>query len=273
MDKALIVAINAYDSAPLRGCLQDQQEYAKFLTSKCNFPMGAIHLLSDKQATTKNILDRLDWLVSNNQPGDRLFFAFSGHGVQVATRNPELELDGLNEALVPYEFDWTEQHMIQDKQLKGIFSKLPQGCKLIFCSDSCHSGDLDRSLNPTYRAPRTYPLTPDMEWRIQTIVNEMPQIKDHTIERTLDNSSNVVLLAGCKSTQTSADAQIGNKYHGVFTYYLLDTLNNKDINTVSLSVVIGETIKKLHKAGYEQTPQVCGNRSYSLTRGIFSVAM
>jgi hypothetical protein len=39
------------------------------------------------QPTRRNILNALGWLVSDAQPGDSLFFHYSGHGSQVRDYN------------------------------------------------------------------------------------------------------------------------------------------------------------------------------------------
>ncbi|MFA6233844.1 MAG: caspase family protein, partial [Bacteroidota bacterium] len=88
-DKALLVGINKYPGAPLSGCVNDDLDMAHFVTlaEKCGFDPKTVRLLTDERATTKEILSRLDWLVSDLAPGDRILFQYSGHGAQVATRS------------------------------------------------------------------------------------------------------------------------------------------------------------------------------------------
>jgi len=86
MNKALLVGINKYPGNELNGCVNDVQEMAGFLTTKCNFAHGDIRLLTDARATTQSIRERLNWLLDGLKPGDRAFFQYSGHGAQVATR-------------------------------------------------------------------------------------------------------------------------------------------------------------------------------------------
>ena len=82
-------------------------------------------MLANERATTKNILAELEWLVTGLKAGDRCLFHFSGHGVQVTTKNFQLEVDGMDEAICPYDFDWTNARMIRDKQLYAIFRRMP----------------------------------------------------------------------------------------------------------------------------------------------------
>lgn len=98
-DKALLVGINRYPGAPLAGCVNDIQDMAHFLVNKMHFSPASIRLLADGRATTQAILDRLHWLVADLKAGDRVVFHYSGHGAQVPTRNPEGEVDGLDEVV------------------------------------------------------------------------------------------------------------------------------------------------------------------------------
>ena len=47
MNKALLVGINNYPTAPLRGCINDVTDMASFLVDKCGFQKGEIRLLVD----------------------------------------------------------------------------------------------------------------------------------------------------------------------------------------------------------------------------------
>lgn len=59
MNRALLVGINCYPDAPLRGCVNDISDMAKFLTTKCHFAMDDVRLLADKRATKHAIMERL----------------------------------------------------------------------------------------------------------------------------------------------------------------------------------------------------------------------
>jgi hypothetical protein len=144
MDKALLVGINRYPAAPLRGCVNDVTDLAQFLVDSCGFAMGDVRLIADERATKTEITDRLNWLVDGAKPGDRLFFHFSGHGTQMATRDHQGEIDGLDEVICPVDFDWTDDHVIRDKDFRRVFGSIPEGCQFVWVSDSCHSGDLER---------------------------------------------------------------------------------------------------------------------------------
>lgn len=79
----------------------------------------------------------LETLVTATQPGDTLFFHFSGHGTQVPADDPHEEADGLDEAIVP-----TDMNIIVDDDLRVIFCRLPLGAHLTMLADCCHSGTM-----------------------------------------------------------------------------------------------------------------------------------
>ena len=86
--------------------------------------------------TCMDVQAALDQLVSNTQPGDTLFFHFSGHGTQVPSDDPS-ETDGLDEAIVP-----TDMNIIVDDDLRVILCKVPLGSHLTMLADCCHSGTM-----------------------------------------------------------------------------------------------------------------------------------
>ncbi len=103
--RALIIAIgdypagsrysdlNSINDVPLiRGALRHQ-----------GFDDSRIHVLSDSAATRTGILEAIRTrLLAPAQEGDVLFLHYSGHGVQVTDDDGD-ELDGYDEALVPYD--------------------------------------------------------------------------------------------------------------------------------------------------------------------------
>ena len=155
MNRALLVGINNYPAQPLRGCVNDVIDMSNFLVESCHFKMDEIRLLVDERATKKNIMDRLGWLLTGVKSGDRIFFQFSGHGAQVPTRNPQGEIDGLDEVICPVDFDWTDPYTIKDKDFNRIFSSVPAGVEFIWVSDSCNSQDLTKLL-PKSNPPKSH---------------------------------------------------------------------------------------------------------------------
>jgi hypothetical protein len=78
MKKALLVGINNYPgtSNDLMGCVNDVQNMQNLLVSMFGFAAQDITMLTDREATTANILRGLEALVANTHPGDLLIFHY-----------------------------------------------------------------------------------------------------------------------------------------------------------------------------------------------------
>lgn len=259
MKKALLVGINSYSAAPLKGCVNDITDVAAFLTSSCGFSMDEIRLLADGRATTDALNERLNWLVDGAAPGDSIFFHYSGHGTQMATRDHQGEIDGLDEVICPVDFDWTDPHVIRDKDFHRIFSAIPEGCNFIWISDSCHSQDLTRDLIPD-TLPRSYPVPADILWGIEAArsLDLKPMGLSLSLATTLD--LNLAMVSGCKSNQTSADSVFNGKFRGALTNFLLEVLSEVGFRDSSLDMLIEEVKDRLSKTKkFTQIPGVEGS--------------
>lgn len=249
--KALLVGINTYPGAPLSGCVNDVTDMATFLVEKCGYAVSNVRLLTDKRATTSGIKDRLNWLVTGLKPGDSALYHFSGHGTSVATRNPQDELDGMDEVECAYDFSWDDAHMLRDKYFHELFTtKIPAGAHFIWISDSCYSGDLTRGITHA----RYLPPPADLAWRNRGAA-EIGHVAHKVAAADVFPGT---LISGCKDNQTSADALINGKYNGALTYFLLKELKAKGGTTKALDVVIKNVRAALKKAGYTQIPQLEG---------------
>jgi len=252
MNRALLVGINAYPGQPLKGCVNDVVDMANFLVNNCGFTMDEIRLLVDERATKEAIIERLGWLLTGVKSGDRILFHYSGHGVQLPSRNPQGEVDGLDEAICPVDFDWTDEHAIRDKEFNKIFSAIPEGVEFIWISDSCCSQDLSKMMVLMRK------LVPpaDIAWRIETANSK--GITPLGFERMASNL-NLALISGCESDKTSADAVINGKPNGALTYYLLQELSKPNGLQIPLTELVANVNTELDKAHFKQKPQLEGS--------------
>jgi hypothetical protein len=106
-DRALVIGIGSYANLPekmfLEGPKNDVPLIEKLLKEKLGYPADSIRVLRDQDASRAAILASIDeWLVNGTEPGDRVYFYFSGHGLQVKDQNGDEE-DGLDEALSTYD--------------------------------------------------------------------------------------------------------------------------------------------------------------------------
>jgi len=255
--KALIVGINTYPSAPLEGCVNDANDVKDYLIKNYGYKETEIRMLLDNKATTNAIKDGLDWLTKDAQAGDKRVFHYSGHGAEYPGETAG-QPDNLNQIICPYDFDWSEPHMIMDVEFAKIFGKMPNNVIFNWISDSCHSGDLIKIIPTNTKVkitPRTYPNIPD-EISIKIRKAKVANIKNKGfVNGTLD----VGFVSGCRYDQTSADTQDETgRPCGALTHYFLLTLDkNKDSSLKDVVVLLQQT---LARTGYQQVPQAEGAR-------------
>src|SRR5262249_48339401 len=129
---ALLVGINRYPNSAnrLEGCNNDVFLMSAVL-QECGFESEGIRIVLDDRATTTNILDRLQWLLDDVPDGGVRLFFYAGHGAQIPAYAPYREMDHLDECLVPYDFDWTREHTISDKDFADIYGQLPYGSQFV----------------------------------------------------------------------------------------------------------------------------------------------
>lgn len=142
--RSLLVGINYYDTQDeLHGCVNDVARMLPALSS-IGFPSDTENqrVLTDgrnsspeQQPTRANILAAFAWLAADAQPGDVLFFHYSGHGGRYDTNGSS---GRWRESLVPVDFETAG--LLPDREVtKELLEKLPAACRLTCLIDSCHS--------------------------------------------------------------------------------------------------------------------------------------
>ena len=265
MNRALLVGINNYPAPnQLHGCVNDVNDMAHFLVSNCGFKSQEIRLLVDKRATAHNILTRLGWLLNGLKKGDRIVFHYSGHGAQVASRNPQGEADRLDEVICPVDFNFDDRNtMIRDKDFVRLFGNVPDGVEFIWISDSCFSGglskkfiDMPKNVKDVQR--KTFELPADILWRNKAAKdsNKMPLTMKGAAKEL-----GVALISGCTEEQESADASIDGKFNGALTYYLLKTLQSGNGLKMHLNDLIKDVVEVIKQNKFDQTPELLGSKT------------
>jgi hypothetical protein len=272
--RALIVGINQYRNPAnnLRGCVNDALTMAMIATDHAGFPRDGVCLLCDQRATTANIRRHLGWLVQNAGPGSRLLFHYAGHGSQIRDRNEDELDDHLDEIICPHDFDWDDP--MTDDQFCALVAHIGPEVRLTMILDCCHSGTGTREFfkEPSKESEpqrlRFLTPPPDIGWRAAGGVNIDTAIAERTVnmkERRARvqrfglavTKQNVVLIAACRSDQTSADAFIDNDYRGALTYSLYKALEG-----TAYKITNRELVRKasdwLLRNRYEQVPQLEG---------------
>ena len=152
---AVIIAVGDYSAKTGWSPISSANDVPLIKSTLLNqgFAESDILILQDGQATKQNILGTLKDLNERVSPGDIVVIHYSGHGQQIFDDNSE-EIDGLDEALVPYDA-WVEythnykgENHIRDDEIGNLLANfrnnLGSDGQLLMLLDSCHSGSSTR---------------------------------------------------------------------------------------------------------------------------------
>ena len=139
--QAVVIGINDYKSLPkLKTALADARAVAEMLKTQYGF---TVHLLENP--SRGDILDKFDELRETLVESDNLLIYYAGHGWldEQSERGYWLPVDARNDR----RSRWLSNGDLTDA-LKAMFAK-----HVMVVADSCYSGTLTRSINPTDRSP------------------------------------------------------------------------------------------------------------------------
>ena len=151
---ALLIGISDYPEGksgltPLNGPKNDIPLVRGLLTSVFKVPEKNIAVLTDSKATHTGIQRGFAKLAEKVQPGDYVFIHYSGHGSEAPDKNGD-ELNGQDQTWVSWGArsgilkgidDWEVLDDEIDSWLGPIYEKTD---RVVFDSDSCHSGSVGR---------------------------------------------------------------------------------------------------------------------------------
>jgi len=237
--KALLIGCNYTGTQhKLNGCINDVNNIRDRLSKKYLFE--DIIIMTDKtdvKPTKNNIVEGLKNLLSNNNPGDILFFSFSGHGTNTIDTSGD-EKDGMDEMLVPL-----DMNCISDDEIKSIIqTHLNKDVTLLALIDCCHSGSI-------------------LDLRYQYSNND----SDNTISNNEGNYNtigNVIMVSGCMDKQTSADAYISSNFQGAMTWSFLKAI--KENSSICWRDLIVNMRSLLKKSKYTQIPMLSSGNELDL---------
>ena len=137
--RALCIGINDYPGtgSDLAGCVNDAKDWAGMLKGR-GFEVTT---MLDKNATKANMASAMTELVKGAGYGDLAVITYSGHGTWVPDQDGD-EADQRDEALCPY--DINRGNFLVDDELYDIFQQRQRGARIVFISNSCHSGTVSR---------------------------------------------------------------------------------------------------------------------------------
>ncbi len=240
-----VLAGSNYKGTPneLHGCIQDVINMRAMLEAK---GYTIIADLRDSDMSAENWLAALAEMQAkvNATSGAAIAgHSHSHHGAQVRDLTGT-EPDRLSEVYCADKFDWTPKTMITDKQMGRHVSGYRSGVIYWDLADCCHAGDSLRSLWCPGERPRYIP-NPELKGFISNLINPMVVSGE---ER------KGILLAACRSNQTSADAVIDGKPCGAFTNAFLRAWG--ETPGASYRVLMAKATSILSLGGYDQRPEL-----------------
>lgn len=251
--QALLIGINEYKRAPLRGCVNDALEMKAVLEGLYGFSSSNITLLLNQDALSENIILEIEKMVDSASPGDSLVFFFAGHGTQVGL-NIDGELDGKDEAIVPYDMDYRSlirDNVIYEKLVSPLTEAGDIHATAIF--DCCHSGTILRDI--VYDEKTGLAEIPVMNRCLP------PWFLENTVALRVRELTFLPIngYTACKDNETAADLlRVGPRGlpRGAFSYAFHHLLRQfPDITSSQLESLIPEEIKKVSPS-HQQTPQL-----------------
>jgi len=222
---ALCIGINDYPGtdSDLSGCVNDANDWGAALKAR-GFTVSK---LVNAAAKGKAMRDGIAQLVGQASAGDLVAIQYSGHGSYVPDDDGD-EPDGTDECLCPH--DIRTKGPITDDELSELFAARASGVRVVFISDSCHSGTVSRF------APITTP--PAVKGKPAQIrkVRFMPPAVFMSARDTNrlgvrsrrpaspPGRHHALLMAGCQDTEYSYDAWFEGRPNGAFTFVALREL-------------------------------------------------
>jgi uncharacterized caspase-like protein len=264
--KALCIGINNYPGThmDLQGCVNDAQDWSAALTER-GYKTA---LLLDDQATKAAMVDAMSKLIASGAKGDSLIITYSGHGTYQPDTDGD-EVDGLDEALCPYDLQTGGSALIDD-EIKTIFAARKAGVRLLLIADSCHSGTVIRAAKAESDADTRPRFMPMGNWLPasqlpknfagKTAQTMVAPTGTSPLNSGLNRQLGDLLLAGCKEgpNNYSYDAKIKGRYNGAFTYYALKALKALKPEA-TYADWYKAILKSLPSASYPQIPQLVGS--------------
>lgn len=282
---ALLVGVGAYnqkvpDPWPPLSPHGDVVALSRLLIEKFGFRRQDVLPLEDKQASRLGIERAFNThLIKQAQPGDTVVFYFAGHGQQLPDNplGPDVELDGLDESLVPWDARsssvkdgektnirdddlgrWLERlqaRMTRDKRFQGNITVI---------LDSCFSGSGTRGIQKT--RGRAWNVSIDgarpvpREAALQEGRARPTKLSSASL---LPSSPGYVVLAAAQSEQYALERLEGG---GVFSWALL-----KALGAATPQTTYGELIDQIGvdvaRQVRRQTPKLEGNPDARLFGG------
>lgn len=227
---ALCVGVNKVDpdhyagwSGPLNACENDARNMAAMLTTR---GFAASTLLT-RNATSHNFFKALSSLALEAKAGDIVCITNSSHGGQVPDYDAD-ESDGMDETVCLYDRE------VLDDELAACWATFAPGVRVLWVSDSCHSGTMVRAIGQSAVLVQdgSKALPPEVAATTASVNEATYKAVSAAVANRPPIDAYVLAFGACQDNQTAMDGAM----NGAFTGALLRTL--RDYPTESLGRVL-----------------------------------
>ena len=250
---SLLIGINyEHTASQLSNCINDVEHVLELvLKPRLGVVDDHVIFMSDHKKGTKlyptgkNIREQIKNFVTQVNQTKLGYFHYSGHGASVKDISGD-EADGYDEAFVPIDYERSGL-IIDDDMYTMLVKALQPDVHLIVVTDCCHSGTI-LDLPYKWDADGTHSVEHVVS---QTELNALP---------------NVIMLSGCRDSQTSADGgpiTILNEGSGALTGAFLKVLEKHEYR-ITYRDLLSEVNQYLKDNKFSQRPQLTSTRLLNL---------
>jgi len=229
---ALLVAVTAYPHLPpsntLSGPNNDARLMRDYLLTGAPVPFAPedVTVLADDfegaaaSPTLAAIRQAMADLASRAEAGDFVYLQFSGHGIQQPARDPEGEIDGMDEVFMPRdvrimargERAWPNGYV--DKDIKQDLDRIRASGAFVWALfDCCHSGTITRDVAQAMRG--------EVERKVNLAEMDIPEDFWEGTRRSLGGTPRQTMLGEAARGDSAAEpADMG----GLVAFYAAQTI-------------------------------------------------
>ncbi len=271
---ALLIAIDNYPIKHhrLNGCVADRNAFKEFLERRFDSQNVALNIrtLTDHEATKANIIQAFDHFKQAKE-GDTCVFYYSGHGSRANSPKEFWHLDSnrMNESVVAYDSRTQGGKDLMDKELAYLFweasidrnTNTPKKVHFTAVFDCCHSGTITRNAaflsKPFQEVTERMAEPSPVPNRVEDYYGYEFYAKDQTEDglQLTPPPGRFIQLAASKDDETAKELKINGKTRGVFTYNLIEVL--EQTNSLMTYAELVRTMQiRVASTVSKQTPQL-----------------
>lgn len=280
---AFLIGVNKYtgsakDAPQLRSCVNDVQLMQENLILQFGFAPEDIRILVDERATKAEILSRWHRYVSELEPGDLFVTMMSSYGTRYPLRSSMTgALSSPVDILVASDFTWDNPVLI-GPEIGHLFASVSPGAQVVFILDTAHStlGATRAMVKPEKfvqdmrDAAFSGPVGASSKVTVQPLSKFLPppaDISHRSLSASLGQKdfrqgfhpSGMTLFTAAGKNGNAADALLGSKYYGVFSWAFCKAL--RDLKNPTYAELLNRTQETIHNLEFTQVPECLFNSS------------